>query len=115
MPIIEGLEQQTPEWLQMRVGMVTASRVADVMAVLKRKDGEAAVRTNYRYNVAIECITGRAVDTYVTPAMEWGIENEPVAKAAYELANDIEVQPIGFAIHDRIERFGASPDGLVGS
>lgn len=115
MPIIEGLEQQTPEWLQMRIGMVTGSRVADAMAILKRKEGEAACRRNYRYEVVIETLTGRAVDTYVSPAMEWGIENEPVARAVYEIANDLEVESIGFAIHDAIPRFGASPDGLVGA
>lgn len=113
--IIEGLEQQTPEWLQMRVGMVTGSRVADVMAVLKRKEGESAARRNYRFDVAIEMLTGRKVDSYVSPAMEWGTENEPVAREAYQMAYDMEVEPVGFAIHDDIPRFGASPDALIGT
>jgi hypothetical protein len=138
MPIIEGLEQQTTEWLQMRCGMATGSRVADAMAMLQRqpcaicgeaksapahkaghkfepKQVEAAPRRNYRYDLVIEVLTGRAVDSYVSPAMQWGMDNEPLARAAYEIANDIETEPIGFAIHDRISRFGASPDALVGT
>lgn len=113
--LVEGIEQQTPEWLQMRVGIVTASRMSDVMAKLKRKDGEAAARANYKKEIVYEILTGRAFDTYVSPAMEWGIENEPLAKAAYEHANGIEVLDGGFFLHDEISKFGASPDGLVES
>lgn len=112
MPIVD-VEQQTPEWLQMRTGMVTASRVADVMDFLKR-GGESAKRRNYRTEIISECLTGRAAEHYVMPAMEWGIETEPVARAAYEMRCDIESGPGGFAIHDEISRFGASPDGLIG-
>jgi hypothetical protein len=128
MPIVEGVEQQTPEWLAMRVGCVTGSRVADVMAKLKRKDSEAAVRRNYKSDIVCEILTGRAVDNYVTPAMEWGIENEEFARTAYELHVDSEVKSIGrdelagdlvrrvgFALHPTIDRFGSSPDALVGS
>lgn len=120
MPIIEGLEQQTPEWLQMRIGMATGSRVAAVSKFLTRdsttgkKGEETAERRKYKYDLAIECLTGRSVNTHVSEAMEWGIENEILARAAYEIANDMETESIGFAIHDHIPRFGASPDALVG-
>src|SRR5690349_22748162 len=46
--------------------------------------------------------------------MEAGIEYEPVARAAYERAFDVEVQEVGIAYHDHIKWFAASPDGLVG-
>jgi putative phage-type endonuclease len=114
MPMIEGIEQQTPEWLQMRVGMVTASRMADVIAKRKTGIGELACRAAYRGEIIVEILTGRSAEHYVTPAMEWGIENEPVARAAYEMRLDVETEPGGFAIHDQIPRFGASPDGLIG-
>jgi putative phage-type endonuclease len=115
MPMIEGIEQQTPEWLQMRTGMVTASRVADVLAKRKTGTGELECRSKYRAEVICECLTGRSAEHYVTPAMEWGIENEALARAAYEMRLDVETEPGGFAIHDSIPRFGASPDGLIGS
>lgn len=114
MPIIEGIEQQTPEWLQMRVGMVTASRVDDVLAVPANGKGELKCRAKYRTEIISECLTGRAAEHYVTPAMEWGIETEPLARAAYEMRLDLEVADGGFHIHDEITRFGASPDGLIG-
>jgi putative phage-type endonuclease len=111
--IIEGLVQNTPEWLMHRLGMVTASRVADVTAKLKNGKYSAA-RDKYLMDVVIERLTGRAAENYVSPSMEWGIENEPLARAAYEMEQDAEVELIGFATHPTIEWFGASPDGLVG-
>lgn len=114
MPIIEGIEQQTPEWLQMRCGMVTASRVKDIVKKPKSGTGDLKKRADYRTEIISECLTGRAAEHYVTPAMEWGIETEPLARAAYEMRLDTEVADGGFHIHDQITRFGASPDGLIG-
>jgi putative phage-type endonuclease len=110
--IIE-MEQQTAEWLEMRKGRVTASRVADVMAVLK-KGGESAARRNYRNELITEMLTGRSAETYVSEAMMFGTEQEPYARAAYEMHADVMVDPGGFAVHDTIDRFAASPDGRIG-
>jgi putative phage-type endonuclease len=113
MPLVE-VEQQSPEWLAMRVGCVTGSRMADVMAKLKRKEGEAQCRQDYKAEIVCEILTGRATEHYVSPAMEWGIENEIFARNAYEVEVG-DVQQVGFALHSSIKRFGASPDGLVGA
>jgi putative phage-type endonuclease len=123
MPKIEGLIQNTPEWLVHRVGMATASKVADVIGRKKQTKSQAEKgitpdylqeRDNYLWDVVIERLTGRAADHYCSPAMEHGIEFEPLARAAYELEKDVEVEPGGFWIHPKMEWFGASPDGLVG-
>lgn len=113
MALVE-VEQGSAEWLQMRVGCVTGSRVADVMAKLKRKDGEAQCRQDYKAEITCEILTGRAADHYISPAMQWGIDNEIFARNAYGVEVG-DVEPVGFALHSRIARFGASPDGLVGS
>src|SRR5690242_18761591 len=113
MALVE-VQQQTAEWLQMRTGAVTASRMADVMNRLKN-GGESQKRKDYKAELLCERLTNRKADHYVTPAMEWGIDNEPLAKAAYEMQFDVELQPGGLAMHDRIKWLMASPDGLVGS
>src|ERR1700676_4568990 len=113
MPLVE-CEQQTPEWLAMRLGAVTASRVAAVMAKLKRKDGEAATRQDYKSELVCERLTGRSYDHFVTPPMAWAIENEPLAKAAYENETRSDVSPARIALHQSIKWLMASPDGLVG-
>lgn len=112
--LIEGVEQLTPDWLHMRCGLVTASNMWKVMKKLKDPKNEAADRSGYKKDVVIETLTGRCADTYVSPAMEWGIETEPLARDAYEVEYDVETLPGGFFLHDRIARLAASPDGLVG-
>ena len=113
MPLIEGLDQNTPEWICQRIGMVTASRMADVMSMLK-KGGESQKRKDYKAEIVCETLTGRASEHYVSPAMEHGIETEPLAAAAYEIKQGVELEPGGFWAHDTISRWGASPDRLVG-
>lgn len=108
------VEQQTSEWLAMRIGRVTASRVRDVLTTIKKKDSEAAAKRNYRDELVCETLTGLTEENYVNAAMEWGIENEPLARAAYERLYDVTVESGGFAIHPKIDLFGASPDGFVG-
>ena len=112
MPLVD-VEQGTAEWLVMRIGCVTASRMNDVMAKLKKKDAEAQARKDYKAEIICEMLTGRAAEHYVSPAMEWGLENEIFARNAYEV-EVAPTEPGGFALHASIPRFGASPDGLVG-
>jgi putative phage-type endonuclease len=112
MPLIE-IEQGSAEWLKMRAGCCTASRVAD--AITKLKNGNyTAARDKYIKEVAVSRITGLTQPNYVSQAMEHGIENEPLARAAYEMKADVYVEDGGMAIHDRIKWFSASPDGRIG-
>ena len=109
--MILDCEQGSPEWLQLRCGRVTASRMSDVLAEIKK--GEAAARRNYRAELVSEILTNIPVEEYVSREMQWGKEMEPFARAAYELQTGATVDPAGFAVHSQIPRFGASPDGLV--
>lgn len=113
MPIID-CEQGSPEWLQMRVGCCTSSRLNDALAKLKDPKKESAARLNYRRELAVERLCNRAMEHFVTEAMQHGIEYEPIARAEYELATGQEVQQIGLAMHPTIKWFSASTDGLVG-
>jgi putative phage-type endonuclease len=104
--------QGTPEWLAARAGKVTASRIPDVLA--KVKTGEAAARRDYRAQIVAEILTGKPQDdVFTNEAMRWGTEQEPFARAAYEIATRALVEQVGFVLHPTIERAGASPDGLV--
>lgn len=113
MPVIE-CEQRTDEWRALRAGKVTGSRMSDVTAKLKGT-GEAAPRRNYRAEIICETLTGQPIpEKFLGYEMQWRSETEQFARTAYELERDVTVDTIGFAIHPTIERFGASPDGLVG-
>jgi putative phage-type endonuclease len=106
------IEQGTPEWFAQRMGKVTASRVADVIA--KTKTGYSTSRENYMAQLVCERLTGTVAESYTNSAMQWGTENEPLARAAYEAAKDVLVDEVAMITHPRIEQAGASPDGLVG-
>lgn len=113
MPTWDTSEQGTVGWLKARLGLLTASRMADAMAFTK-KGVESEARRQLKYNLLAERLTDMAVDNIVTRAMEHGIENEPMARERYEEATGTIVQQCGLALHDTIPYFGASPDGLVG-
>jgi hypothetical protein len=78
--------QGTEEWHAMRIGKVTASRLADVLA--KIKTGEAAVRANYKAEIVAERLTGKRADGFTNAAIKWGTDAEPLARAAYEAEAD---------------------------
>lgn len=110
---ILDLPQGSDAWLAARAGKVTASRVSDVLA--KIKSGEAAARRDYRAQLVAEILTGKPQeDGFVNAEMQWGIDNEPLARSAYEVAKDVLVDQVGFVIHPSIDRAGASPDGFSG-
>lgn len=109
----EEIVQGSDAWKAIRLGRVTASRVADVIA--KTKSGPAASRANYQAQLIAERLTSETQESYQNAAMQWGIEKEPDARASYEFRNDVTVELIGFVVHPTIPMSGASPDGLVGT
>ena len=107
------MDQRTDEWFAARLGKVTASRVADVIA--KTKTGPSASRENYATQLVLERLTNKQAESYTNSAMQWGTETEPMARQAYELKRGLFVNETGFVDHPTIEMCGASPDGLVGA
>jgi putative phage-type endonuclease len=106
-------EQRTEDWFTARLGKVTASRVADVLA--RTKTGYSASRANYLTQLVLERVTGTKSEGFTSAAMQWGIDQEPFARAAYEASKGVLVDEVGFIPHPMIEASGASPDGLVGA
>lgn len=104
--------QGSPEWFAQRLGKVTASRVADVIA--KTKSGWGASRANYMAQLVAERLTGTAVESFSNAAMQWGTDMEPEARATYEFFTNASVEEASFVPHPTIGETGASPDGYVG-
>lgn len=106
------MEQRSDEWYAARLGKVTASRVADVVA--RTKSGYSTSRANYMAELVCERLTGKPGDFFQNAAMVWGTEQEPFARGAYEERTAALVTEVGFVPHPTIDMAGASPDGLVG-
>ena len=109
--MIEMMDQGSDEWFAIRIGKVTASRVADIIA--KTKSGYSTSRDNYMAQLVCERLTNQKAESFTNAAMQHGTETEPLARAAYEALKDVLVDEVGFVPHPSIKMAGASPDGLV--
>ena len=69
------MEQRTPEWFAERIGKVTASRVADVVA--RTKSGYAASRANYMAELVCERLTGKREEALSTPRCSGALTKKP--------------------------------------
>jgi putative phage-type endonuclease len=109
---MSDIEQGSPEWFAQRCGKATASRISDIVA--KTKTGYSTSRANYMAQLVVERMTQTVAESYSNSAMEWGVENEEFARAAYEAKTGNVVDQVGAIDHPRIAMSAASPDGLVG-
>ncbi len=104
--------QRSPEWFAARVGRLTGSVAGDMLS--KVRSGESAGRRNLRVRLVLERLTGKSQESsFVSAAMQVGIEREELAFAAFEaLTGDVAVRT-GFLAHTKYMA-GASLDGHVG-
>jgi hypothetical protein len=101
-------EQGSQEWLEMRLGHVTASNVAKVLA-----KGEGKTRESYKWDLISQRLTKVIEEGYTNAEMQHGKDTEFQARMAYEVANDVFVQQVDFIKHPTIDWVGVSPDGLI--
>jgi len=102
------VEQNTDEWMQLRMGKITASNFSTIMANLGKPFGKPAM--DYAMRVAIEGHTKRVIETFTNEWMERGKQLEEDARQLYSSMNFVEVKPGGFA---EWMRYGASADGQI--
>ena len=101
--------QRSEGWFADRCGKVTASRIKDIGAKpVKGKKYNALTLT-----ILSERITGVQEETPTSKVMQWGIDQEENAIAAYENETGNFVKGTGLIDHPVIKLSGASPDGLV--
>jgi hypothetical protein len=104
--------QGSPEWLQARLGIPTASAFDRIISPKKLQASTQA--PTYRNQLLAEWLLGHPIDWGGSSQfMDRGTAMEPEARAYYAFHKDVEVQPTGFILRDD-EMVGGSPDGLVG-
>ncbi|XKM12699.1 YqaJ viral recombinase family protein [Orbaceae bacterium ac157xtp] len=104
------IEQNTNEWLAVRLGKITASQFGVVMVDSAGNFGATAQK--YALKLALERINGKSSSNQVkTYHMKRGHEQEPIARQLYEQEYFTRVKNGGFF---DCEYYGDSPDGLVG-
>lgn len=103
-------DQGTPQWLQARAGIPTASEFSTVMAS-GRGGGESKTRATYMRKLAGEILTGEPAESYSNVHMERGKIMEAEARDYYAFLRDADPVQVGFI---RNGQKGCSPDSLIG-
>lgn len=102
--------QGSPEWIQLRCGIPSASQFHRIVTPKKRE--RSAQLDNYAMDLVAERMTGRPLVSVTTAAMQGGIEREPQAVASYELEYGCDAHSVGFITTDD-GKIGASPDRII--
>jgi putative phage-type endonuclease len=102
--IIHNLEQRSQEWLNMKLGKITGTRLKGVCG---------SNNLPLLDELIAERMVGIAEFNYVNEAMQRGIDLEPIAMKAYEDATFNTVLEIGYIESEEFENVGLSPDGLI--
>ncbi|WP_052402305.1 lambda exonuclease family protein [Muricoccus aerilatus] len=104
------VEQGSPAWLKLRLGIPTAS---EMDKIITPKTGELSASAKpYAYRLLAEKLLGEPLQSL--EGLEWverGKEMEPAAVRAYEFLQETETRPVGFITTDD-GLVGASPDRL---
>jgi hypothetical protein len=107
---ILNVVQGSPEWIQARLGLPTAS---EFNRLLTKTGKVAAASEKYMHELVAEWFLGVPLSDYRSPSMERGSGMESEAVSFYEFENDCETTPVGLCLTD-CGRAGASLDRLVG-
>lgn len=110
---MDDIQQKSEAWHALRTGRFTGSIFQHVVS--KKKDGKPTQkRDDTIWDIAAERIQGYQPSRMTSYSLRWGNENEPLARAAYEIKTGEFVEEVAFIIHPKYDFCGVSPDGLIG-
>ena len=110
--IYRDIEQGTPEWWAVRLGIPTASCFDKIITPAK---GELSKSSRaYAQHLVAETIFGEPLEPERPDPywIAWGKLHEPMAADHYALATGTEIEKVGFITTDD-GRIGCSPDRLI--
>ena len=104
--IVHQIQQGSPEWLQLRLGKVTGTSLGRVF--------KADYLSLIDELVSEQLTDMPADDSFVSDAMQRGIDLQDDALDLYEAMTGVTLIRGGFVQSDRFPLLGYSPDGRVG-
>jgi putative phage-type endonuclease len=108
MQIIKDIEQGSQEWLQLRLGIATAS---NFKKIITSTGAESKSLKDYAFELASDSLLTEPEASFQSEAMIRGNELEEEARSYYSFINDVKIDQVTFIKKDEI---GYSPDGLIG-
>ena len=111
--VYDQLDQGSPEWLQARCGLLTASEMKLIVTPTLKAANNDKTRSHI-YQLLFQRLTGYVEPQYISDAMLRGQEDEIYARAAYAEHSTPDTA-VGFLPPNRWGfTIGYIPDGLVG-
>ena len=105
------MPQGSPEWLDARCGIPTASRFDQILTPVTHKRSKSA--DGYLNELIAERLLGASIDTHANEAMLRGIDLQDQAHKYYEFQRDCTAELVGHCLRND-GMAGCSPDALVG-
>ena len=106
---VNNHEQGSQEWLESRLGVVTASCFDKILSPTGKKSTQV---NDYVNKLVSQVLIGEVEETFKSDAMQRGNDLEPEAKDMYQLITGNEVLETGLITHDDYG-YGCSPDGVI--
>lgn len=103
--IYRDIEQGSPEWVRLRLGIPTTSEFKSVLA-----KGEGKTRRTYLMKLLGERLTGAQAENFTNGHMDRGKEMEAEARDMYAFMHDATLERVAFIRNGDV---GCSPDSLI--
>lgn len=109
---IINCQQGSEAWEYIRKGKATASRFGEIVTPSKLQFSKQS--KGYAMELVAEMFGIETPPRLPSFDMENGTDREPLAREEFAEAIGLEVLQVGFVLPDHTERWGCSPDALVG-
>lgn len=106
---IHNMEQRSPEWYAIRLGIPTASAADKLVTPTGKLSAQSRA---YMCQLLADRAGFPEPPMEPTQHMLDGIEREPESRALFEYLNDAKITEVGFVTNDE-GTAGLSPDGLI--
>lgn len=108
---VRVIEQGGEEWQRLRLGVITASEVSNVIAKPRSGTKWPDMKTSYFHTLLAEVCTGVAPEVNAK-ALAWGKQHEESARVLFEFTSGVDVTEAPILYRDETLRTACSPDGL---
>ncbi|MDE9463583.1 lambda exonuclease family protein [Xenorhabdus bovienii] len=108
---IDVIEQGSDAWMQLRLGVITASDAWKILTKDKSKNVWSDTKSTYLYELIGEVCTGVYKEINAR-TLAWGKEYEQEARDSFSFYSDLDVTEVPILYRDESMRTACSPDGL---
>lgn len=108
---VRSVEQGGEDWMRLRLGVITASEVSNVIAKPRSGTAWTDMKKAYFHTLLAEVCTGVSPEVNAK-ALAWGKQHEMDARTLFEFTSGVQVTEAPIIYRDDSLRTACSPDGL---